>query len=114
MFLHSLSLWSHSSPAKAGVQSKEKSLGSCLRRSTVRLSRLFDLQQMLHLPDLAEHFGRALNLDRAVQLVQAQADERRALGLVAADRRSGLRDPDLGHALYSVTASAWASASAVL
>src|SRR4051794_12638760 len=52
---------------------------------------------MLHLADLAEHFRRALHFHGAVQLVQAQADERRALGLVAADRRTGLRDLDLGH-----------------
>jgi hypothetical protein len=65
----------------------------------------------MHLADLAEHFGRALHFHAAVQLVEAQADERRALGDVAADRRSGLRDLDLlgfvlGHSNYSTTASA--------
>src|SRR5215213_10160019 len=69
---------------------------------------------MLHLPHLAQDFGRALDLDRPVQLVQPEADQRRPLGLVAADRRSGLGDFDLGHRSYSTTASAWASASAAL
>src|SRR4051794_12638759 len=49
-----------------------------------------------------------------MQLVQAQADERRALGLVAADRRTGLRDLVFGHPSSSVPASAGASASATL
>src|SRR6185369_11638815 len=75
---------------------------------------LFDLHQMLHLADLAEHFGSALDLDRASELVEAEADERRPLRLVAADRRSGLGDLDLRHHCYSTTASACASASAAL
>src|SRR5438309_5793846 len=69
---------------------------------------------MLHFLDLATHFRRVLDLDRAAHLVQAQADERRPLGLVAADRRSGLRNLDLRHRSYSTTASAIASASAAL
>src|SRR4051812_4395201 len=56
------------------------------------LGRVLDVEEVMHLADLAEHFGRALHFHRAVQLVEAQADERRALGLVAADRRSGPRD----------------------
>src|SRR5438045_2339088 len=67
---------------------------------------------MLHLADLATHFGRVLDLDGAAQFIEAEADERRALGLVAADRRAGLGDLDLRHDAYSTTASAWASASA--
>src|SRR3954453_10942224 len=63
---------------------------------------------------LAEDLGRAFNLDRAVELVEAEPDEGRALRLVAADRRSGLRNLDLRHRAYSTTASAWASASAAL
>src|SRR6476469_6977007 len=74
----------------------------------------FHLHQMLHLAHLTEHFGRLFNLDRAVELVEAEPDEGRALGLVAPDRRSGLGNLDLGHLAYSVTASAWASASAAL
>src|SRR4051812_32178472 len=83
-------------------------------RERVGLSSLFDLHQMLHLADLAEHFGSAFDLDRPVQLVEAEADERRPLRLVAADRRSGLGDLDFRHHAYSTTASAWASASAAL
>src|SRR5947209_3076132 len=67
---------------------------------------LVDAHQMLHFLDLATHYRRVLDLDRAPHLVQAQADKRRALGLVAADRRSGLRNLDLRHRSYSTTASA--------
>src|SRR5919205_2001418 len=69
---------------------------------------------MLHLLDLAAHLGCVLDLDGAAHLVEPKADERRPLGLVAADRRSGLGDLDLGHRHYSASASAWASASAAL
>src|SRR5690348_736822 len=75
-------------------------------RGRFGLGRFFDSNEVLHLADLAEHLRGALHFHAAVQLVQAQADERRALGLVAADRRTGLRDLDLGHHSYSVTASA--------
>src|ERR671917_598258 len=34
--------------------------------------RLFDAHQMLHLADLAEHFGRALHFHAAAQLVEAE------------------------------------------
>src|SRR5438552_3104616 len=78
------------------------------------LGGLFDLHQMLHLADLAQHFGRALHFHGAAELVEPEADERRPLRLVAADRRSGLGDLDLGHHAYSTTASAWASASATV
>src|SRR6478672_6728060 len=54
------------------------------------LGGLFDLQQVMHLLDLAEHFGSALHFNGAVQLVEAEANQRRPLRLVAADRRSGL------------------------
>ena len=77
-------------------------LGSCFRAGA----------QMRDLAHLAKHFRRRLDLNRAVHLIEAQADEGRPLGLVTADRRSGLGDPDLGHHVYSVTASAVASASA--
>src|SRR4051794_19966990 len=69
---------------------------------------------MLDLADLAEDLGRALDLDGPVQLVEAEPDQRRALRLVAADRRSGLGDLDLRHFAYSAIASAWTSASAAL
>ena len=99
--MHSLSLLSRMPQDEGPEQSGFRPL---LRRC----------DEMLHLADLAEHFGRALHFDGAVQLVEAEADERRPLGLVAADRRSGLGDLDLRHHAYSVTASAWASASAAL
>src|SRR6185503_4201329 len=83
----------------------------CRAVERMKLGR-FDVDQMLNLLDLAADLGRVVDFDRAAELVQPEADERRALGLVAADRRSGLGDLDLGHPLYSVTASAWASASA--
>src|SRR3954454_7073609 len=88
MFVHSLSLLSRSS-----------------RRSGWS-GGLFDLHQMLHLTDLAEHFGRALHFHAAAQLVEAETDQSRPLRLVAADRRSGLGDLDLRHSNYSTTASA--------
>src|SRR4051794_1817961 len=72
---------------------------------------------MRNLAHLAEHFGRAFDLDRAVELVETKADQCCPLRLVAADRRPGLRDLDFlrfGHAAYSTTASACASASAAL
>jgi hypothetical protein len=52
---------------------------------------------VLHLLDLAANLGSVLDLDALVHLVEAKPDERRALGLVAADRRSGLGDLDLRH-----------------
>src|SRR6185312_8106392 len=69
---------------------------------------------MRHLADLAEHVGRALHFHGAAHLVEAEADQRRPLRLVAADRRSRLRNLDLRHLAYSTVASAWASASALL
>src|SRR4051812_41318982 len=72
---------------------------------------------MRYLAHLAKHFGRAFDLDRAVELVEPETDQCCPLRLVAADRRPGLRDFDFlrfGHAAYSTTASAWASASAAL
>src|SRR6185503_11255827 len=89
-------------------------LGPGLRRGTGKLSRLFHLHQMLNLADLAHDLGRSLDLHRAAELVEAEPDERRPLRLVAADRRSGLGDLDFRHHNYSTTASACASASAVL
>src|SRR5690348_1207318 len=94
------------------------SLSLLSRRSmwTKRLGVL-DAHQMLHLADLAEHFGRALHFHAAVQLVETEADQRRPLRLVAADRRAGLGNLEflcLGHFTYSAIASAWASASAAL
>src|SRR6476659_6746031 len=67
---------------------------------------------MLDLLDLAAHVGGVLDLDRAADLVQPEPDQSCPLRLVAADRRPSLGDLDLGHRSYSVTASAWASASA--
>src|SRR5687767_379192 len=74
---------------------------------------------MSDLADLAAHLGRVLDLDAAPDLVQAQPDQGRALGLVAADRGTGLGDLErlflfLGHRSYSTIASAVASASAAL
>src|SRR5947209_8527184 len=83
MSLHSLSLLSRYSPLAHGGRG--------------RLRLAFHLQQMLHLADLAEHFGRALHFDGAAQLVEAETDQRRPLRLVAADRRAGLGDLDLRH-----------------
>src|SRR5206468_10362353 len=89
MIVHSLSLLSRNAPEGA-----ERSGG------------LFDLQQMLHLADLAEHFGRALHFHSSMQLVEAKSNQRRPLRLVPADRRSGLGDLDLRHDCYSLTSSA--------
>src|SRR6185369_4152972 len=61
------------------------------------LGRFLDADEVLHLPYLAEHFGSAFNLHRAVEPVEAEADERRPLRLVATDRRAGLGDLDLRH-----------------
>src|SRR6185369_15678121 len=60
------------------------------------------------------NFGGLVHFHRAVKLVEAEPDERSPLGLVATDWRSGLGDLDLRHHAYSVTVSAWASASAAL
>src|SRR5688572_6591515 len=82
--------------------------------------RLFlDAHQVSDLADLAANFGRVLDLDAAPHLVEPEADQRRPLRLVAADRRSGLGDLEslflvLGHRCYSTIASAVASASAAL
>src|SRR6185369_771904 len=70
-----------------------------------------DPDEVRDLAHLAEHFRRGLDLNRAMHLVEAQADQSRPLGLVTADRRSGLGDLDLRHHNYSVTASAVTSAS---
>src|SRR3990170_6830521 len=67
---------------------------------------------MRDLAHLAHHFGCGFAFDRAVHLVEAEADKRCALGLVTPDRGSGLGDLDLGHFAYSAIASATASASA--
>src|SRR4029453_6565622 len=48
------------------------------------LGGLVDLQEMLDLADLPHHFRRCLDLHRPVELVEAEPDERRPLGLVAA------------------------------
>src|SRR5215217_7388545 len=97
MSLHSLSLLSRSP-----------------KNGRIWLGVLFDRQQVCDLAHLAEDLGRAFNLHRAVKLVEAEPDQRRALGLVATDRRSGLGNLQFRHFAYSVTASAWASASAAL
>src|SRR3954451_3079121 len=83
MVLHSLSLLS-----------RTPRLGQCQGSGG-----LVDPHQVLHFLDLATHFRRVLDLDRAAHLVEAEADERRPLGLVAAERRSGLRNLDLRHCL---------------
>src|SRR5687767_6542589 len=76
---------------KAGVQSQENTARSAAWPPAFagEQSDLFDAHQMLHLADLAEDLGGPLHFHGAAELVQAQADERRALGLVAADRGSG-------------------------
>src|SRR3954467_11780663 len=58
----------------------------------------FDAQQMRNLAHLSTYFWGVLDLDALAHLVEAEADQRRALSLVAADRRSGLGNLDLGHA----------------
>src|SRR5689334_8534154 len=73
-----------------------------------------DAHQVLHLADLAGDLRGLLHFHAPVQLVEAEADQRRPLRLVAADRRSGLGDLDLRHHSYSAIASAWASASALV
>src|SRR3954447_3399671 len=70
------------------------------------LGGLFDADEVQNLAHLAHDFGRLVDLHRTVELVEAKADERRALGLVAADRGSGLGDLDFRHHAYSTTASA--------
>src|SRR5436309_2014000 len=65
---------------------------------------------MLHLADHAANLGGILELRHAVHLVEAEADQRRALVLGATDRRPGLLHLDLRHAPYSVTAAASAAA----
>src|SRR4051794_10023144 len=61
------------------------------------LGVLFDAEKVMDLADLPHHFRRRLDLHRTVKLVEAEADERRPLRLVAADRRAGLCDLDLRH-----------------
>src|ERR1700741_4178857 len=46
---------------------------------------LYEVRDLAH---LAEHFRGRLDLNRAMHLVEAQADQGSALGLVTADRRS--------------------------
>src|SRR3954453_15375527 len=46
---------------------------------------LFDAGEVQNLAHLAHDFGRLVDLHRTVELVEAKADERRTLGLVAAD-----------------------------
>src|SRR3954447_19589045 len=99
MVLHSLSLLSRSPSIPKG---------HCWSGGLV------DPEEVLDLADLSHHFGCRLDLHGSVELVEAQPNERRPLGLVAAGRRSGLRNLDLRHAFASVTASACASASAGL
>src|SRR4051812_48203836 len=85
------------------VQRKESGLLPSQEYSQ-KLRRFFDPHQMRHLADLAENLGGLAHFDRAAELVEAEADERRPLRLVAADRRSGLRDLDFRHEAYSTTA----------
>src|SRR4051812_32038419 len=65
---------------------------------------------MRHLADHAPNFGGIFQFARLVHLVEAETDQRRALILLAADRRTGLRDLDGCHVSYSTTAAASASA----
>src|SRR5207237_6024367 len=69
---------------------------------------------MGHLADLTLDLGGLVDFHRTAKLVEAEADQRRPLRLVPADRRTGLGNLNLGHVAYSVIASAWASASAAL
>jgi small subunit ribosomal protein S5 len=59
--------------------------------------RFLDVDQMGDLAHLAHDLGGPVYFHGAAELVEAEADKRRALGLVAADRRSGLGNLDLGH-----------------
>src|SRR3569623_1434427 len=80
-----------------------------------------DADEMLDLADHAANLRRVLKLGNPADLVELEADQRRALRVVAADRAAGLLDLDrlcgLGHRLqlrnaqnarsvYSATASA--------
>src|SRR5689334_9432620 len=80
-----------------------------------------DADEMLNLADHAANLRRILKLGNPADLVELEADQRRALRVVAADRATGLLDLDhlcgLGHLLelrnapdarfvYSATASA--------
>src|SRR5947209_10977362 len=77
---------------------------------------IHDADEVLNLGDHAAHRRRVLQLGNPADLVEFQADQRRALRVVAADRAAGLLDLDrlcgLGHrrnsrnAIYSATTSA--------
>src|SRR5258708_10447865 len=73
MVLHSLSLLSRSFKGQAKVRPMSPTSNSFRNRN-----------QMRHLAHLAEHFGCALHFHGPAQLVEAEADERRPLRLVAA------------------------------
>src|ERR1700737_4288931 len=66
-----------------------------------------DADEMLNLRDHAANFRRILQLGDPADLVELEADQRRALRVVAADRAAGLLDLDrlcgLGHRHNSVT-----------
>src|SRR5947199_9447139 len=62
---------------------------------------IHDADEVLNLGDHAAHRRRVLQLGNPADLVEFQADQRRALRMVAADRAAGLLDRDrlcgLGH-----------------
>jgi hypothetical protein len=64
------------------------------------------------LGDRTANLGGILELDDAMHLAETEADEDLLLGFRPADRRADLLDLDLRHQIYSVIASAAASASA--
>src|SRR5919206_5364323 len=64
-----------------------------------------DADEMLNLGDHAANFRRVRKLGNPADLVELEADQRRTLRVVAADRAAGLLDLDrlcgLGHRLNS-------------
>src|SRR3546814_16497825 len=68
-----------------------------------------DEHQVLHLVDHAAHRGRVLELARAVELVEAEAHERRPLVLLAPDRAADLRSEErrVGKECVSTCRSRW-------
>src|SRR5215213_8246010 len=52
---------------------------------------------MRHFLVLSPHSSAPIGIASAMEIVETAADERRPLRLVAADRRSGLRNLDLRH-----------------
>src|SRR3954471_21453679 len=92
-----------------GLSRSSFSFMDCTRFRYRRADELFaHRHHMLHLADHAADLRAVLQLAAAVHLVEPEPDQRRALVLGPADRRSGLGDLDrlpgrrLRHRRYSV------------